>query len=322
MNRFNLKNRHKFNKKYIYIMIISIFIISVGFAYIQSTFSISGSAEIKNGIWNVHFANIQNINNYDLIDINMKISEKQKLINYNNTLLVQYNEKLAFLNSKLDTCVDDLPVPDTPVGPEDTDIPIEDPDVPLLDEPLVSATSDEEIYYCFELDLEINDYQYSIYSLQEEIENYLKPELEELNTEKNNLAPAITISDDGKAINIPLLLESKADFLEFEVDIINEGKYDAMVSDYTSSSLPDNLQSFLNFDATYLDGTTIQNNDLLAAGEKKTLKLKYSIKKEVDNIITLPNGTTQKAFTIPKGEFNITYEIPYIQATSEAVNRS
>lgn len=307
MNKFNLRNRYKFNRNYIYIVVAFLFIIGIGFAYIQSTFSISGSADIKNGAWNIHFANVTNINNYDLIDINRKISDQQELIQYNNRLIKEKNERIVFLNSKIDTCIDEVPAP---VEPEDPDIPIEDPEVPLLDDSAVIATSDEEIYYCWDIETEISYLQNYIYSLQDDINNYLKPELEQLIAEKNEMAPAIVISEDAKSISIPLLLESKLDFIEFEVDVVNEGKYDAMIADLASASIPNDLVNFLKIAVTYQNGNEIQNNDLLAAGETKVLKIKLSFKDDVGNE------------EVPIGEYKIDYGIPYIQATSDAVDRS
>ncbi len=188
MKILKLKNRKKVNFKILYYLFAMIFVMSVGFAYVQSSLSITGVANIEDGAWNIYFDNISKVHN------------------------------------------------------------------------MMSDTT-----------------------------------------------PTINTMKD--TINFNLTLETKLDYYEFEVDVVNDGEYDAMVSTINFDPIPDALKDYINYTLHYSDGREVLNNDALRSGARKRLKVRYSFKEGF------------KETNIPLSTYTITFKIPYVQATADAVDR-
>lgn len=68
-----------------YIIIILIFFISIGFAYLSTNLYISGTSIVKRSAWDVHFNNIQNETCTYQIDSNASISSNSKQVDFTFT---------------------------------------------------------------------------------------------------------------------------------------------------------------------------------------------------------------------------------------------
>lgn len=117
------------------------------------------------------------------------------------------------------------------------------------------------------------------------------------------------IDSNKDSISFSLNLEERLDTYEFEVVVANDGEYDAMINNIDTLTIPDELKDYINYSITYASGDAILNKDLLKAGAKKTIKVSYSFKQGF------------KELSIPIKTYSINFFMPYVQATSEAVDR-
>ncbi len=88
---------------------------------------------------------------------------------------------------------------------------------------------------------------------------------------------APTINADLISINYAITLNEPGDFYEFTVDVKNSGTIDAMIGTVNSTIngvSPGELPVYLNYSATYSDDIEIEENHLLAAGDKETYKIR------------------------------------------------
>lgn len=127
----------------------------------------------------------------------------------------------------------------------------------------------------------------------------------------------IQISDGSvKAEKIPTIQKSETElsydvnfytpgeFYEFTVDVVNSGTIDAVLSENPEiAGINKEKNNYINYSVTYSDGNAIKKNDLLLAGNRKTLKVRIEYKKDV-NLAQVPKGITS---------LNPTYKMNYIQ---------
>lgn len=130
---------------------------------------------------------------------------------------------------------------------------------------------------------------------------------------------AVITQGDTTEVTYAVTLSKPGDFYEFEVDAVNAGTVDGMIDTITStykigegevtpitaSSLP----AYLDYSATYSNGVTIAQNQLLEAGDSETYKVRIEFKRDIENN-QLPS--TEQTLT-----FN--FAVNYVQADSNAV---
>lgn len=105
-------------------------------------------------------------------------------------------------------------------------------------------------------------------------------------------------------------LEQPGDFYEFTVDVVNKGSIDAMVETTPTLTLSDpTLNNVVLSSITYVDGTAINQYDLLSENSSITYKVRVEYKKDIQNSDLVD---TDKTITV-------TIASPYIQADSNAV---
>lgn len=117
------------------------------------------------------------------------------------------------------------------------------------------------------------------------------------------LAPSIEKS--GTELSYDVDFYHPGEFYEFTVDIVNSGSLDAELSaDPIAGGVSQEQSSYISYIVMYSDGNSIKKNDLLNAGERKTLKVRVEYKK---NIIPgqVPKGTTS---------LDLTYKMSYVQS--------
>lgn len=111
-------------------------------------------------------------------------------------------------------------------------------------------------------------------------------------------------------------MDTPGQFYEFNVDVVNGGTIDAMVSietnDIVTSALSTEQKKYLDYTITYVNGVAIEQYDKLAAGETKTLTVKLLFKQDI-NAEDLPS-TAQDGITF-------SYTTNYVQADDNAVEK-
>ncbi len=136
--------------------------------------------------------------------------------------------------------------------------------------------------------------------------------LENIVVREGSVSTPEPVINDRTTISVSVPLQKPFDFYEFYVDIVNEGTIDAKLETITNTSLTESQQKYLNYTITYSDYVEIKKNDLLASGEKETLRIVIEMKDVVDANI-LPN----EAITI-----NLNCQLNYMQNNTEGVERS
>ena len=125
---------------------------------------------------------------------------------------------------------------------------------------------------------------------------------------------AAHILTDTTQVEYSVILKNPGDYYEFTVDAKNAGSLDAMVSItdtkfYESNGVTQiSLPSYLEYEFMYNDGTSIENNQLLAANSSKKLKMKLKFK---DNLEGSELPTTDKTIVIRQNAI-------YVQADESA----
>ena len=115
-------------------------------------------------------------------------------------------------------------------------------------------------------------------------------------------APTIT---EGKTTEVTynVALNQPGSVYEFTVDVVNGGTIAAKTS--AIPTLGGNTQpTIFNYTVTWSDGSPITANTALAAGDKKTVKVRIEYKKDI-TAAQLPSADTA---------LSLTCSIPYVQA--------
>ena len=116
-----------------------------------------------------------------------------------------------------------------------------------------------------------------------------------------------TISSNKTEVSFNVNFSKPGDTYEFTVDAVNDGSVDGMVDSFTNKVYTVNgvtekeLPEYLEFTVSYSDGTVIHENDLLAAHERETYKVRVHYKEDIDST-QLPSTADNYLF-----KFSITY---------------
>ena len=93
-------------------------------------------------------------------------------------------------------------------------------------------------------------------------------------TGRDLIVTAPTIDNSSTIINFAINLNKPEDIYEFTVDAYNEGTVDAKVSSVVKAGLSTEEEQYVDYAITYADGSEIQPDDFLGAGERRKLKVK------------------------------------------------
>lgn len=125
--------------------------------------------------------------------------------------------------------------------------------------------------------------------------------------------PAAPSIDSDKAnISFSAVLAKPGDLYEFNVDIVNNGTLDAMITSISKSGLSAEQQKYIEYSVTYYDGGTISTKDILKAGAKETLRIRVRFISDIE-AGDLPNSSDT---------LNLSYNLNYQQADSTAKTRT
>ena len=91
--------------------------------------------------------------------------------------------------------------------------------------------------------------------------------------------------DTDTSVSYEVTLSQPGDYYEFNVDVVNEGTIDGMIS--TVSSKMNNVEintlpTYLEYSVTYDDDIAIAPNQLLAAGTSETYKVRIAFKTDIN----------------------------------------
>lgn len=148
-----------------------------------------------------------------------------------------------------------------------------------------------------------------------------------VNVIHGSTTPQIVNGDDS-SINTKVIwstsLASPGDYFEFNVDAVNNGTVDAMITDIistvTDGSDEVTLPSYVKYTVTYADGKKIKKNHLLPkkSGDTPT-KETYKVKVLYD----ADAMTREDVNNMPEGGlyYEFSYEVTYGQATDDARDR-
>ena len=136
------------------------------------------------------------------------------------------------------------------------------------------------------------------------------------------IVPNITSEDENHPNNIVsfgLTLDKPGDFYEFQVDAVNDGTIDAMLSvittNITSEGSVTTLPDYIKYSVTYADGMIPKEKHLLAKNTRERYKIRIEFLKSITN---------EELENIPDEGLNYDIEmnLPYIQADDTAKPRS
>ena len=134
-------------------------------------------------------------------------------------------------------------------------------------------------------------------------------------------APGITSEDEEHQNNIlsfGVTLDKPGDFYEFQVDAVNDGTIDAMLSvittNITSGGSPATLPSYIKYTVKYADDEEPLEKHLLAKNTTERYKIRLEFLKTITNDEL--NNMPEEGL-----EYDIDVEVPYIQADDTATDR-
>ena len=129
--------------------------------------------------------------------------------------------------------------------------------------------------------------------------------------------PAVINEADKTSASFQVSFSKPDDFYEFEADMVNDGKYDAMIKEVNVNGLPESLKKYFIYTVTYADGKEIQPKYLLASQTKDRIKVNVRLNGEEDltDFFDVNSKLMGQAF-------EISVEIVFGQATDEAVDRT
>jgi hypothetical protein len=93
-------------------------------------------------------------------------------------------------------------------------------------------------------------------------------------TGRDLIETAPSIDSSSTIINFAINLNKPEDIYEFTVDAYNEGTVDAKVSSVVKAGISAEDEQYVDYAITYADGSEIQEDDFLGAGERRKLKVK------------------------------------------------
>ena len=114
-----------------------------------------------------------------------------------------------------------------------------------------------------------------------------------------------TTGNTTTSVEYTVNLDKPGDFYEFTVDVVNAGTIDAMIDSINMTILDTDIEKYLSYTATYLDGTELAQNDVLEANDSTTYKVRVEFKKDIEATDLNEDGVN----------LTLTFEVNYIQST-------
>lgn len=133
------------------------------------------------------------------------------------------------------------------------------------------------------------------------------------------VVPSINASDKTK-LNFSVQLSKPTDYYEFEVDMVNAGTIDAIITDIRLTGVPDELREYVLYNVKYTDGSSIFVGDYLKASTTKGIKVRIEFNKNANISSLLDNYETDGSLTDAILPFDLETEITFEQKSKENVS--
>ena len=91
-----------------------------------------------------------------------------------------------------------------------------------------------------------------------------------------------TSGTNTTSLDYTVTLDKPGDFYEFTVDAVNNGTIDAMIQNVNMTSLDTDVAKYLSYTATYEDGTSLVQNDILAKDSTTKYKVRVEFQKNIE----------------------------------------
>ena len=131
---------------------------------------------------------------------------------------------------------------------------------------------------------------------------------ENINVNPNSVPISPIITDNDK-ITFSADLTTPGEFYKFTVDIVNSGSIDAMIESIIKNpELTADQKKYLRYEVEYIDGTSINETQLLKSGETKTISVLVSYRNDITTT-SLPQTET---------DLDLEIRLVYVQSTSLA----
>ena len=148
--------------------------------------------------------------------------------------------------------------------------------------------------------------QLSIIGLSSVQGNKWDVHFENVQVNRGSVAAELPVIDTNKTrVYYSCSLRVPGDYYQFTVDAKNDGTIDAMVDSVVKTNLSNNQLKYLDYSVTYVNGTEINNEDIIKAGKKVTYVIRVSYKKDL-SASDLP--------TFESEQLNLSLEINYVQS--------
>lgn len=93
----------------------------------------------------------------------------------------------------------------------------------------------------------------------------------------------VTIKDKTK-IDMNIILEKPGDVFSFNVDIVNAGTIDAILSDIYKTSLNSKQQEYFEYTIKYLNKDNLAKNDILKKNSRETINITVKYKDYAESV--------------------------------------
>lgn len=99
------------------------------------------------------------------------------------------------------------------------------------------------------------------------------------------------IDDSKTGVNFEVKLELPGEYYKFQVDMVNDGNYNAKIAEIIRDELTLDQAKYLDLSITYADGTEIKVDDELPKQSRKTVEVCIKFKEDI-NADDLPKNDT------------------------------
>lgn len=130
------------------------------------------------------------------------------------------------------------------------------------------------------------------------------------------IEPAVINNSDRTSASFKVELADIDDFYEFEADIVNGGKWDAMITEISMNGIPNELSKYFTYTLKYSDNNKLAVNHLLSAGSRNRIKVNVKFN-DSENLVDLLAVNSKYKDLL----FDLSFEIVFGQATDEAVDK-
>ncbi len=136
---------------------------------------------------------------------------------------------------------------------------------------------------------------------------------ENIQVKSGSVTPTTAASiTNPTTVTFGVQLDNPGDFYEFNIDVVNDGTFNAMIDSYSFLPvLTAEQQEYLEYTVTYSDGVPLAVYQELDAGTQETLKIRFGY---ID-------GIDASLYPLTDQELTIEVEIVYVQADDNAIVR-